>query len=189
MASEKPRILNDSRDMAWSLIPLVLACLVIAAIASQCSFSPGGPTAGPVPSFDIDAGLRYDAKELGFPIRHPEVPEDWQANSGSRSIITGQQGGDSSTVGFITPAGRYVRLTQSDAGTDELVRFVAGSSRFVTGTESIDGRDWTVYAEEGAEPLWVSDFGDVRILIGGSGDEAEFATIAAAANAAQPLTP
>ncbi len=153
---------------------------------------PGGPpTAGPVPSFDIDAGLRYDAKELGFPIRHPEVPpEDWQANSGSRSIITGQQGGDSSTVGFITPpAGRYVRLTQSDAGTDELVRFVAGSSRFVTGTESIDGRDWTVYAEEGAEPLWVSDFGDVRILIGGSGDEAEFATIAAATNAAQPLTP
>ena len=61
--------------------------------------------------------------------------------------------------------------------------------RFVTGTETIDGRDWTVYAEEGSEPLWVSDFGDVRILIGGSGDAAEFATIAAAANAAEPLTP
>jgi len=189
VASEKPRILNDARDMTWSLIPLVLACLVIAAIASQCSFNPGGPTAGPVPSFDIDAGLEYDARELGFPIRHPQVPEDWQANSGSRSIITGQQGGDSSTVGFITPSGRYVRFTQSNAGTDELVRFVAGSSRFVTGTETIDGRDWTVYAEEGSEPLWVSDFGDVRILIGGSGDEAEFATIAAAANAAEPLTP
>ena len=90
---------------------------------------------------------------------------------------------------FTTPSGRYVRFTQSNAGTDELVRFVAGSSRFVTGTETIDGRDWTVYAEEGSEPLWVSDFGDVRILIGGSGDAAEFATIAAAANAAEPLTP
>lgn len=175
--------------MSWSLIPLVVLCLIIAGIASQCSFSPGGPTAGPVPTFDIDAGLDYDAKELGFPIRHPQVPDDWQANSGSRNIITGSQGGDSSTVGFITAAGRYVRFTQSNAGEDELVRFVAGESRTATDTREVGGRDWVVYAEKDAEPLWVSDFGDVRILIGGSGDEAELTTLAAAAGEAEPLEP
>ncbi len=175
--------------MAWSLIPLVVLCLFIAAIASQCEFKPGGPTAGPVPSFDIDAGLAYDAKELGFPIRHPDVPEDWQPNSGSRNIIAGNQGGDSSTVGFITPAGRYVRFTQSNAGEDELVRFVAGDYRAVTDVRAIEDRDWVVYGGEGVEAIWVSDFGDVRILIGGSGDEAEFTALATAAGKAEPLEP
>lgn len=175
--------------MAWSLIPLVAACLLIAAIASQCSFSPGGPTAGPVPTFDVEAGLKYDARELGFPIRHPQVPAEWQSNSGSRSVITGDHGGDSSTVGFITDGGRYVRFTQSDAGEDELVRFVAGGPRFATGAQQIGDRDWVVYGGDGVEPLWVSDFGDVRILIGGSGTDAEFTALATAAGVAEPLEP
>jgi len=189
VASKKPRILTDLRDMSWSLIPLVVAMLLIAAVASQCSFNPGGPSAGPAPTFDVDAGLRYDAKELGFPIRQPEVPEAWHSNSGSRSIITGDHGGDSSTVGYITEGGRYVRFTQSDAGEDELVRFVAGGPRYVTGAQQIGDRDWTVYGGEGVEALWVSDFGDVRILIGGSGTDEEFATIATAVGSAEPLTP
>ncbi|NLU62296.1 DUF4245 domain-containing protein [Rhodococcus sp. HNM0563] len=189
MAPKKPRILNDTRDMAWSLIPLVVAMLFIAGVASQCSFNPGGPTAGPVPTFDLDAGLKYDAKELGFPIRHPEVPEGWQSNSGSRSIISGNAGGDSSTVGFVTAGGRYVRFTQSDAGEDELVRFVAGESRRVTGAQQIGTRDWTVYGGEGVEALWVSDFGDVRILVGGSGTDEEFTELATAVGVAEPLEP
>lgn len=175
--------------MAWSLIPLVVLCLLIAAIASQCEFKPGGPTSGPVPTFDIDAGLKFDAQELGYPIRHPDVPEEWQPNSGSRSIITGNEGGDSSTIGFITPDGRYVRFTQSDAGEEELVRFVAGSARTATDVREIDGRDWVVYGGEGVEPLWVSDFGDVRILIGGSGNEEELTLLAAATGKAEPLEP
>jgi len=175
--------------MMWSLVALLVLCMLIAAIASQCEFKPGGPTAGPAPTFDIDAGLDYDAKELGFPIRHPEVPEDWQPNSGSRSIISGAEGGDSSTVGFITPGGRYVRFTQSDAGEDELVRFVAGGPRTATDVRAIDGRDWVVYGGEDVEAIWVSDFGDVRILIGGSGDQEEFTLLAAAAGRAEPLQP
>lgn len=175
--------------MAWSLIPLVVICLFVAAIASQCEFKPGGPTAGPAPTFDIDAGLNYDAQELGFSIRHPEVPEDWQPNSGSRSIITGNEGGDSTTVGFITPDGRYARFTQSDAGEDELVRFVAGEARTATDVREIEGRDWVVYGGEDVEPLWVSDFGDVRILIGGSASEEERTALATATGQAEPLEP
>ncbi|QNG18016.1 DUF4245 domain-containing protein [Rhodococcus triatomae] len=187
MASEKPRILQNNRDMLWSLIPLALCCILLAGIASQCSFSPGGPTAGPVPSFDLDAALKYDSQDLDFPVRHPETPEGWTPNSGSRSVVTGEYGGDSSTVGFITPPGRYIQLTQSEAGESALVSFVAGGPRTASGAEEIAGRHWVVYGGDGVEPIWVSDFGDVRLLLTGSADEESFVTLATAVSDAEIL--
>lgn len=190
MANSKPRILNNNRDMVWSLIPLVIACLLIAAIASQCTLSPGGPTQGPIPNFDVDAALQYDASELDFPVRNPVVPEDWTPNSGSRQAIAGDQGGDVSNVGFISGAGRYIKLTQSDATEEVLVPFsVGGDTRYATGSESIDGNEWVVYSREGDEPVWITDLGDVRLLITGSGSAEEFTTLAAATTRAEPLTP
>ncbi|SEE40229.1 Protein of unknown function [Rhodococcus jostii] len=174
VASDKPRILHNNRDMVWSLVPLVLFCVLIAGIASQCTFSPGGPTSGPIPSFDIDAALKYDAKDLPFPVRQPATPEGWTPNSGSRSIVSGDGGGDSSTVGFITDAGRYIQLTQSNAGETVLVPFVAGGPRTATGTEDVAGHSWIVYGGEGVEPIWVSDFGDVRLLVTGSASPEAF---------------
>ncbi|MFZ2174581.1 MAG: DUF4245 domain-containing protein [Rhodococcus sp. (in: high G+C Gram-positive bacteria)] len=187
MASDKPRILHNNRDMVWSLIPLVLFCVLIAGIASQCTFSPGGPTTGPIPSFDVDSALKYDAKDLPFPVRQPEVPEGWTPNSGSRSIVSGDEGGDSSTVGFITEAGRYVQLTQSDAAETALVPFVAGAPRSATGTEDVAGRTWIVYGGEGVEPIWISDFGDVRVLITGSASPEAFTRLATEATEAEIL--
>ncbi|ORI17760.1 hypothetical protein BJD99_13515 [Rhodococcus sp. 1163] len=189
MANSKPRILNNNRDMVWSLIPLVIACLLIAGIASQCTLSPGGPTQGPIPNFDVNAAMQYDASELGFPIRNPKVPDDWTPNSGSRGSIAGDQGGDTSTVGYISDAGRYNRLTQSNASEDVLVPFAVGEPRFASGTQSIDGKEWVVYTQQSEEPVWVTDLGDVRLLITGSGSSEEFTTLAAATTEATPLTP
>ncbi|ABG97643.1 conserved hypothetical protein [Rhodococcus jostii RHA1] len=181
VASDKPRILHNNRDMVWSLVPLVLFCVLIAGIASQCTFSPGGPTSGPIPSFDVDAALKYDAQDLPFPVRKPETPEGWTPNSGSRSIVSGDGGGDSSTVGFITEAGRYIQLTQSNAVETVLVPFVAGGPRTATGTEDVAGHSWIVYGGEGVEPIWVSDFGDVRLLVTGSASPEAFEQLATAA--------
>ncbi|MFC9557096.1 DUF4245 domain-containing protein [Rhodococcus sp. NPDC056960] len=181
MASDKPRILHNNRDMVWSLLPLVLFCVLIAGIASQCTFSPGGPTSGPIPSFDIDAALKYDAQDLPFPVRKPATPEGWTPNSGSRSIVSGDNGGDSSTVGFITEAGRYIQLTQSNAAETVLVPFVAGGPRTATGTEDVAGHSWIVYGGEGVEPIWVSDFGDVRLLVTGSASPEAFTQLTTAA--------
>ncbi|WP_164873368.1 DUF4245 domain-containing protein [Rhodococcus xishaensis] len=189
MPEKKPRILQNGRDMAWSLIPLLIACLVIAGIASQCSFNLGGPKPGPIPSFDADAAFRYDARELGFPIRQPEIPEGWTSNSGSRSIVTGDGGGDSSNIGFITEAGRYIQLTQSDATEEALVPFIAGEPRYLTGTEQIGDRTWVVFGGDGVEAIWVSDFGDARILITGPAPAEEFTKLATAVGAVEPLQP
>lgn len=186
VASEKPRILHNNRDMVWSLAPLVLFCVIIAGIASQCTFSPGGPTTGPIPEFDVDAALAYDAREIGFPIRNPGVPEGWTPNSGSRSAV-GER--DASTVGFITTAGRYVQLTQSDAEETPLVRFIAEEPRTATGTEQVGNHTWVVYGGEGVEPIWISDFTETRIAVTGGGSEEEFRTLATAVAEAEPLEP
>ncbi|WP_442240548.1 DUF4245 domain-containing protein [Rhodococcus sp. TAF43] len=184
---KKPRILQNGHDMAWSLIPLVLACLLIAAIASQCSFSPGGPKPGPIPSFDADAAFKYDSRELGFPIRQPEIPEGWTPNSGSRSIVSGDGGGDSNNIGFITEVGRYIQLTQSDATVEALVPFIAGEPRIQTGTEQIGGRTWDVFDDGDSEAIWISDFGDARVLVTGPAPAEDFTQLATAISGVEPL--
>ncbi|CAM2866953.1 DUF4245 domain-containing protein [Skermania piniformis] len=170
--------------MVFSLAPLVLLCLAFAGLVSQCQFAPGGPTQGQIPNFDVHAALRSDAESLNFPIRDPQVPADWRSNSGSQGTV----GGDriASTVGFITPPGHYLQLTQSDADADDLVSFVAGQ-RSVTGSREIAGRRWAIYAEPGSEQVWVTDFGAARVLLRGSADDAEYTTLATSVGAATPL--
>lgn len=189
MANSKPRILNNNRDMVWSLIPLVIACLLIAGVASQCSLSPGGPKQGPIPNFDVNSALQYDAAAIGFPVRNPVVPEEWTPNSGSRATISGDSGGAASTVGYITGSGAYLQLTQTAASEELVVPFVAGETVYASGAQNVSGRDWVVYGEEGSRTYWVSDFGDVRILLGGTANTEEFTTLAAAVEATEPLAP
>ncbi|MEV4240958.1 DUF4245 domain-containing protein [Nocardia sp. NPDC050408] len=186
MSYQKPRILHDYRDLFWSLIPLVLIAVVFAGLASQCSFAAKGPTQGHIPNFDVTAALANDAKTMSFPIRNPSLPEHWTPNSGSRDTITSTGGGPVSTVGFITPQGTYLRMSQSSATEEALSRFVLGS-RYGTGTEQVGDQKWVVYAEQGSETAWIADFGQSRVLITGAANHAGFTTLAAAIGAAQPL--
>ena len=75
--------------MFWSMAPLVLACIVLAGLLGMCSFAPNGPGQGPPPHYDAPAALKADAEALKFPIRLPQLPDGWQANSGSRGSIDG----------------------------------------------------------------------------------------------------
>ncbi|MFE1592718.1 DUF4245 domain-containing protein [Nocardia sp. NPDC058705] len=186
MSQKKHRIFNDYRDLFWSLIPLVLAAVVLAGAASQCSVATNGPTQGQIPHFDATAALKSDAKTLSFPIRQPALPQGWVSNSGSRDTIAAAGGGDVSTVGYITPQGTYMRYTQSNASEEALSRHVL-KSRYPTGTTDVAGQKWVVYAEPTEETGWIADLGGVRILITGAGNEAAFTTLATAIINAQPL--
>ncbi|MBB5912576.1 hypothetical protein BJY24_001443 [Nocardia transvalensis] len=180
--------MNDYRDLFWSLIPLVLICVAIAAIASQCSFSANGPTPGKIPDFDVHAALRTDAHTLPFPIRDPGLPGDWTPNSGSRDTVTGAGGGAVSTVGYITPQGTYMQLSQTDATADALANHVLGS-RTRGGTQQIGDHTWTVYHVEGSEPAWITDLGSVRALVKGAGNQDAYKALAGAVGVAQPVSP
>ncbi|MBF6330917.1 DUF4245 domain-containing protein [Nocardia transvalensis] len=180
--------MNDYRDLFWSLIPLVLICVVFAALASQCSLSTSGPTQGKIPNFDLSAALKDDARTLPFPIREPSLPADWKPNSGSRDTVTGHGGGAVSTVGFITPQGTYMQLTQSNATMDALANHVE-NTRSPSGTQKVGDRTWTVFHVQGTEPAWITDFGPVRVLIKGAGNQGAYTTLAAAVATAPPLQP
>jgi hypothetical protein len=207
----KPRILQDGRDMFWSIVPLVVACIVLAGLAGTCTFAPGG-TNRTVPSYDAAGALRADAQTFEFPVRLPRLPEGWQPSSGSRGGIdngrTDSAGGRrlravTSTVGYLSPTGMYVSLTQSNADEDKLVGSIHPSpsparqqAMYPTGTVDVDGTRWIVYqgddsAGHAAEPVWTtrldSPAGPAHIAITGAGSVEEFRTVAAATQSQPPL--
>ncbi|OBG26961.1 hypothetical protein A5672_05690 [Mycobacterium alsense] len=200
----KARLLQDGRDMFWSLIPLVAGCILLAGLVGMCSFQPVGTDKGTAPSYDAAAALRADAQALGFPIRQPQLPAGWQPNSGGRGGIengrtdpsTGQHlHAATSTVGYLSPTGRYLSLTQSNADEDKLVASIHKSA-YPTGTADVDGTNWVVYRGSGqsgasAEPVWTTRLsgpsGATQIAITGAGSTDQFRTLAAATQAQPPL--
>ncbi len=184
----KPRLLQDGRDMFWSLAPLILACIVLAGLVGMCSFQPNGPKSGPAPQYDAAAALRADAAQLGFPVRQPKLPDGWHANSGRRGAIGTAR---TSTVGYLAPSGMYVSLTQSNADEQKLV---ASFSRdlYPIGTQDVDGVRWVVYrGGENVRPVWTTRLdgptGAAQIAITGAAGPDEFRTLAAATQSQQPL--
>jgi hypothetical protein len=185
--------------MFWSLAPLVLACIVLAGLVGMCSFRPNGPKEGAVPSYDAPAALAADAQALNIPIRVPQLPAGWQANSGGRKGIdggrtdpkTGPQRAVSSTVGYIAPSQMFVSLTQSNADEDKLVASIH-SGLYPTGTQDVDGVKWVVY-EGDSEPVWTtrldSPVGPAQLAITGAGGVPDFRTLALGTQTQQPLTP
>ena len=183
VAEAKPRILQGNRDMFWSVVVLMVICGLFAGVAGLCTFSPSGPEQGQIPQFDADASLRQDARSLEYPIRSPEVPADWTANSGR---VQGFAGTTSSHVGWVTGERSYVELVQSDAPEDAF-RSLNGGPRPERTMVPIAGREWTVLTGDDVRPVWVLDLDDVRVAVTGSAPTDQFETLAASVQDAQPL--
>ncbi|KUI38519.1 DUF4245 domain-containing protein [Mycobacterium sp. GA-2829] len=193
----KPRVLQDGRDMFWSLAPLIVACIVLAGLLGMCSFQGRGPTEGAPPAFDAPTALQADADALDIPIRLPALPDNWRANSGGRAGIeagatdpaTGQPTrAVVSRVGYLAPSGHYVSLTQSNADEAALVESI-NPGLVPSGAQDVDGVDWVVYqGGEDTEPVWTTRLpGNAQLAITGAGSPEEFRTLAAATQKQQPL--
>ena len=185
--------------MFWSLAPLVVACILLAGLAGMCSFAPTATNRGAAPAYDDAGALRADARTLGFPVRLPRLPEGWHANSGDRGSIedgrtdpaTGQRlRAVTSIVGYLSPAGRYLRLTQSNADEDKLIASIH-RSLYPTGTVDVDGVTWVVYDGGDTRTVWTtrltSAAGPAQVAITGAGDDGQFRTLAAATQSQPPL--
>lgn len=185
--------------MFWSLAPLLIACVVLAAIVGQCSFQPKGPAEGTVPSYDVPLALNADAAALPFPIRMPALPDGWRANSGGRSSI--EQGRTdaagkrvtalTSRVGYLAPSGMYLGLTQSDADETALVQSIQ-TNVYPSGAEDVNGVTWIVYrGGDGTEPVWTtrlaSPAGPAQLAITGAADSDDFRTLASSTQTQVPL--
>jgi hypothetical protein len=195
----KPRLLQDGRDMFWSIAPLVVACIVLAGVVGMCSFAPNGINRGPVPPYNAASALKADALTLGFPVRLPRLPEGWQANSGGRGGVADGRTDPStgnrlravtSIIGYISPGGEYLSLTQSNADEDKLVGAIH-PSMYPKGTVDVNGTRWVTYQGDGVEPVWTtrldSPAGPAQVGITGAGSTDEFRTLAAATQSQPPL--
>ncbi|WP_197382074.1 DUF4245 domain-containing protein [Mycolicibacterium mengxianglii] len=195
----KPRLLQDGRDMFWSMAPLVVGCILLAGMLGMCSFQPSGPSRGTIPTYDVEGALGSDAETLGFPIRMPVLPQGWRANSGRRDGLDGARTDPVtgqptraliSNVGYVTPDTRFMSLTQSNADEDALVRSIAAGA-YPTGTVNVGGRQWVVYegtSEDGpGEPVWTTRIGSTQLAITGGGSTEDFQTLANATQTQPPL--
>lgn len=181
--------------MFWSMVPLIVGCILLAGILGMCSFQPSGPSQGAIPTYDAEGALGSDAETLGFPIRMPKL-DGWQPNSGRRDGIDGARTDAAtgqptralvSNVGYITPAGKYMSLTQSNADEDKLVRSISPAA-YPTGTVEVGGRSWVVYEDAGSdEPLWTTKIGATQLAITGGGSPEDFQTLATATQTQSPL--
>ncbi|AKK30286.1 membrane protein [Mycobacterium sp. EPa45] len=187
--------------MFWSLAPLIVACIALAGLVGMCSARPNSPRDGVPPPFDAVAALQADAEALPIPIRLPQVPSGWQANSGSRGGIdagrtdaNGQrQRAVTATVGYLAASKLYVSLTQSNADEQPLVDSIH-RSMYPTGAQDVDGVKWIVYeGGEDTEPVWTtrldSQAGPAQVAITGAGSTADFRTLALATQTQKPLPP
>jgi Protein of unknown function (DUF4245) len=195
----KARLLQDGRDMFWSMVPLVLACIVLAGVLGMCSFAPNGPGQGPVMPYDTSAALKADAETLKIPIRLPQLPAGWHANSGSRASIDGGRTDASgktaraviSRTGFLAPTGMFISLVQSDADEQSLVRWI-DNDLVPTGTQDVNGVRWIVYeGGEDSRPVWTTQLkgptGPAQIAVTGPAGTDEYRTLAAATQLQPPL--
>lgn len=191
----KPRILNSSKDMIWSLIPLVVLCAFVAIVSQNCSVGLHGDASDDkTPRFEVTQALRADASTLAFPIRQPQLPASWKPNSGTTQPVGGSM---SSNVGWVTDRGAYIQLSQTGASEDDLVVYLSKrgddddsemTKLLGSGMKTIDGKNWVTYASGDTTKVWISNLGDVRLAVLSKGSDAEMTTLAKAVQSAPPLS-
>ncbi|MBE9375635.1 DUF4245 domain-containing protein [Saccharopolyspora sp. HNM0983] len=172
--------------MVFAILPMVLIAFGAAGLLGMCSFNPGGPATedAQVPTVDPAAELQRASGQVDFPVLHPQPPADWRANSAN---VAGADPERIVRVGWLTPDGDYLRLAQSAAAEQDLVSAETRRPPQAQGTVRAADRDWVVYDSVRSEQAWVTERDGVRLLITGSGDEAEFRALAEAAAQAEPV--
>lgn len=183
-----PRSALSVRDMVGAVAVLVAVVLLFAGMTRSCSFAPGGPSVDPAagPSVDAPAQLRVLAGSMPFPLRVPAPPLGWRATTVDTARV-GENGARAVRTGYLTPAGHYLRLVQSDADELALLATEAQGTPVAAGPIVVTGTTWVSYTDT-REPIRIATLDGVRLLITGSGTDDEFRTLAAAATGGEVLS-
>jgi Protein of unknown function (DUF4245) len=178
------------RDMIGAIVVLLVIIGVLVTFTRGCSFDPGGPNVSPdsAPSVDASAKLRDAAGSVTFPVRQPELPEKWRTNSSSTSPVgAGSEANVVVRVGWVTPGGRYMQLSQSGARAADVLAAETGESGESIGSVEVDGVTWQEHASRRDEVAWLTTLDGTVTVVTGSGSEEEFRELTSAVLAAKPL--
>lgn len=173
--------------MAVNVAIIVVAMLAVVGFTGLCSFNPGTPENGPVQTVDAETFLGLEARAVDFPVRYPQMPEGWTPNSARRSMIADAP---APVVGWVTPAGGYIQLTQTGASLDDAISGLDSHPRERDRTDSVTGVEVSIFtsAEKDVRNVWAVDAGDARLLVTGAGTDEEHREVIAAALAAAPIS-
>ncbi|ASO18445.1 hypothetical protein FHR81_002852 [Actinoalloteichus hoggarensis] len=186
---QKPnRASLTGKDMVGSMLILAAIILLGAGLLGRCSFNPTGPDPAdiPAPTVDVAAGLGRAVDRVDFPVRQPELPEDWQATTLRVNEID-PAGVQAVRIGWLTSDGSYLRLSQSDADEGTLVAYETRQAAVGQGMVSAAGHDWVHYLGERDETVWVTEVDGSRILLTGTATETDFQVMAEAVVEAEVL--
>lgn len=173
MAEEKPRIFQGGRDIALSLLTIIVVMVAAVAFTGMCTFNQGAPENGPVQEVDAQQFLSLEARAMPYPVRAPAMPEGWVPNSARRQALAGEP---ASVVGWVIGTDGYIQLTQTGAAYDTAVAEYDADPRELARTLSVAGHEVAVWTspESDVRDLWTVDLGDVRLLLSGAATEELF---------------
>ncbi|MEJ6547962.1 DUF4245 domain-containing protein [Corynebacterium sp. USCH3] len=190
MKLEKPRMFTSTRDLLISLGVLGLVMAFSVGFTGLCSYNPGpAETTGQVNEVDIDSILGTEARGLSIPVRNPEVPGNWQPNSGRRTTVDGEP---SSIAGWVVDEKYYISLTQTAAELEDAVADVDDDYREETDAyrstasgvtaESAGAADgtvtWRIFTGDDARTVWAADLGESTVMLSGTATGEIYETLA-----------
>ncbi|MGO1950055.1 MAG: DUF4245 domain-containing protein [Mycobacteriaceae bacterium] len=191
MKLEKPRMFTSTRDLLISLGVLGAVMLFSVGFTGLCSWDPGpADKSGPVQEVDIDTILDAEARSLNFPLRNPDVPSDWEANSGRRISVDQEP---SAVAGWVVDERYFISLTQTGVDPETAVDDVDEDIREETDTHSSDSADgavtWHIFTGDDARSVWAADLGDVTLLLEGTATQEIYETLADEVVTTAPIDP
>ncbi|MFP7761027.1 DUF4245 domain-containing protein [Marisediminicola sp. LYQ134] len=170
-------VINLVLALAASLAIVLLLVLVVV--------RPDLPAREPV---DYGAIAEQAQPAVDEPLADPDLPEGWTANS---ATIEATPDVTEWYIGFITPSTEFIGFRQ---GVDADATWVSNQvdDRSSTGEVELGGLDWTIFDYRERRDVgnlaysMVATSGDSRLVIYGSADDTEFATLATALAADLP---
>ncbi len=174
------RAARRANQTTFNLVLALLASLGIVALLVAVVVRPEG-TLPTVDYRQVGADAQGSVDE---PLAVPDLPAGWTAN---RAELVGApaDGVVRWEIGFLTPGGEYIALTQGIDANDSWVADAVRSARS-SATQSHGGLTWDVYDRRevpdagNVEYALVTTSGASTIVLGGTAADEEFAVLATA---------
>lgn len=193
VVADKPRILQNRRDMVFTMVPLLALCLIVLFASGNFTIGFGAdPKDETVQPINPKGVYQVSADTLRFPVRMPGgagvldgVPEGWKATSTRDDDVVGSK---VFSVNYVTPEKNSLQLSQSGAPADVVLESVYGAKAKPSGTVPVEGRTWEVYGpNDKNRSAWVLQVDGAVLVVFGSGTVPRFTELAAAVQSQQPL--
>lgn len=184
--AERKATARAERRGNQNALNLVIALVASFAIVAFLILVVVRPDAEPIHGDGVDYAAAAEAAsaDVGALLVAPELPEGWYANR-AELVSTAADGVVRWELGVITAGARYLAVTQGlEANPSWVADRVRGAAP--SGSIELGGVEWTAYDRRAADDpgnlefALVAEFSESTLVLGGTADDAEFATLAEA---------